>query len=84
MNWELGGQTCPANLMPLCTRHHHLKHDAGWRLWRRKDDTVRWKSPTGHTYDRPPPDTLPTDTTITAPAAKSTDPKIDDDLPPPF
>ena len=54
---------CPANLMPLCSRHHHLKHDAGWRLHRLENDTVRWTTPTGHTYDRPPPDSLPIDTT---------------------
>jgi hypothetical protein len=61
-DWDLGGQTCPANLMPLCTRHHHLKHDGGWRLWRLPDGTVRWRTPTGQTYDKPP-EPLPRDTT---------------------
>jgi uncharacterized protein DUF222 len=54
IDWELNGPTCPANLMPLCSRHHHLKHDGGWRLHRLENGTVRWTTPTGHTYDRPP------------------------------
>ena len=73
--------------MPLCSRHHHLKHDAGWRLQRLENDTVRWTTPTGHTYDRPPPDSLPIDTTTAARKRSATvrpDTKIDGDLPPPF
>ena len=81
IDWALGGTTCPANLMPLCTRRHHLKHDAGRRLQRLADDTVRWTTPTGHTYDRPPPDSLPIDTTTDTKA--ETDVEIDDH-PPPF
>ena len=81
VDWQLGGTTCPANLMPLCSRHHHLKHNGGWQLRRLENDTVRWTTPTGHTYDRPPPDALPIDTTTDTKA--ETDVEIDDH-PPPF
>jgi HNH endonuclease len=27
-----GGTTDPDNLSALCQRHHHAKHDAGWRV----------------------------------------------------
>jgi predicted restriction endonuclease len=26
------GATDLANLLPLCSRHHHLVHEGGWRL----------------------------------------------------
>lgn len=31
-DWALGGDTSPANLAHLCSRHHHLKHDHSWRV----------------------------------------------------
>ena len=61
-----GGQTTPSNLQPLCARHHHLKHEAGWTVKREPDGTTVWTSPTGHTYARPP-DELPIDTTSDPP-----------------
>jgi hypothetical protein len=30
--WELGGPTDLANMLPVCSRHHHLVHEFGWRL----------------------------------------------------
>jgi hypothetical protein len=30
--YELGGTTDLHNLLPLCSRHHHLVHDLGWTL----------------------------------------------------
>lgn len=30
--WELGGSTDLDNLLPLCSRHHHVVHDDGWSL----------------------------------------------------
>src|SRR5262249_34074653 len=30
--WENGGPTDVANLLPLCSSHHHAVHDQGWRL----------------------------------------------------
>ena len=48
--WHTGGTTDPANLNALCRRHHHAKHDTGWQPQRLTDGTIRWTSPTGHTY----------------------------------
>jgi hypothetical protein len=64
--WTDGGGTCPANLQPLCARHHHLKHEAGWYVRCAPDGTTVWISPTGHTYARPP-DELPVDSTCASP-----------------
>jgi hypothetical protein len=30
--WEQGGPSDLANLLPLCSHHHHLVHEGGWRL----------------------------------------------------
>ena len=30
--WEHGGPTDMANLVPLCSRHHHAVHEGGWKL----------------------------------------------------
>jgi hypothetical protein len=30
--WRHGGRTDLANLIPLCTHHHHRVHDDGWQL----------------------------------------------------
>ncbi|HEV1998070.1 MAG TPA: hypothetical protein VGR61_08075 [Candidatus Dormibacteraeota bacterium] len=47
------GSTCEANLDNKCKHHHQAKHDCfGVELL--DDGTVRWTTPTGHTYDRPP------------------------------
>ena len=51
-----GGKTCPHNLHPLCTRHHHAKHNAGWTVQRLDDGSYRWTAPTGHTHLIPPPE----------------------------
>ena len=47
------GQTCAAELHPLCKRHHHAKHDARWQVTLLDDGTTRWTSPLGHVYDVP-------------------------------
>ncbi|GAB4000670.1 HNH endonuclease signature motif containing protein [Nocardioides marmoraquaticus] len=44
------GQTHPANLAPLCRRHHNAKTHHDWTYRRDRDGTYRWTSPTGHTY----------------------------------
>jgi hypothetical protein len=66
LDWQYGGTTTPSNLQPLCTRHHHVKHEAGWTVTREPDGTTIWSSPTGHTYTRPP-DQLPQDRTSDPP-----------------
>jgi hypothetical protein len=43
--WEHGGVTDLANLVPLCSEHHHSVHDDGWRLWLRSDRTLEIHHP---------------------------------------
>jgi hypothetical protein len=47
------GSTCEPNLDNKCTPHHHAKHDC-FHVEVLPDGTVRWTTPTGHSYDRPP------------------------------
>jgi hypothetical protein len=55
--WADGGMTNADNLIALCPRHHHAKHDGGWRVERdRFSGATIWSSPTGHKYANPPPD----------------------------
>ncbi|MCC3652443.1 HNH endonuclease [Streptomyces sp. S07_1.15] len=52
---QAGGATEPDNLMPLCRRHHLLKHRTRWQAERNPDTgEVTWTAPTGHTYTNPP------------------------------
>ena len=30
--WESGGSTDLANMVPLCSKHHHAAHEGGWTL----------------------------------------------------
>ena len=30
--WEHGGPTDLANLLPVCSKHHHAIHEGGWKL----------------------------------------------------
>ena len=43
------GQTNPANLAPLCRRHHRAKTHAGWTYQRNTDGTYTWHSPHART-----------------------------------
>lgn len=60
--WEQGGVTDLSNLLPLCTEHHHLVHEGGWRIELADDRTVTWTAPdgvvmhSGCSADRSPPD----------------------------
>jgi hypothetical protein len=54
--WCTGGHTDADALHPLCRRHHHAKHNAGWRVTRQPDGTYLWTDPTGHTHTVHPPD----------------------------
>jgi hypothetical protein len=65
--WEAGGHTNETNLLALCSRHHHGKHDAGWTPKRLPDGTIEWTSPTGHRYVEEPA-TYPIDHTTHPPA----------------
>ncbi|MGN6251981.1 MAG: hypothetical protein ACTHNS_09245 [Marmoricola sp.] len=44
------GQTSPANLAPLCRRHHRCKTFTAWRYQRLPDGDYQWTSPDGSTY----------------------------------
>ena len=39
-HWAHGGETCVDNLMLLCTKHHTLVHEGGFRI--RKDFLDKW------------------------------------------
>jgi hypothetical protein len=54
--WCTGGHTNADALHPLCTRHHHARHNAGWTVQRTDDGSYLWTDPTGHTYPVHPPD----------------------------
>jgi hypothetical protein len=51
-HWAAGGETSLSNLMLLCTRHHRLVHEGGFRI--EKDYQDRWffKRPDGHAVPR--------------------------------
>ncbi len=52
------GPTDIANLLPLCTKHHHLAHEGGWKLsidWARNLTIIR---PDGTTMTTGPPKVL--------------------------
>jgi hypothetical protein len=75
--WADGGPTNDENLAALCPRHHHLKHEGGWRLRRFSDGSVEWTSPTGHRYPVGPA-TYPVDgTRMRAPGDSPTDSPTD-------
>lgn len=49
--WSEGGPTNADNLIPLCLRHHHLKHEAGWTIKHHpRTGTTEWTSPHGRHY----------------------------------
>ena len=64
VDWTMQfGPTDLANLLPLCSTHHHLVHEGGWRLELRPDRTITLTRPDGATHyhgtsvnrQRPPP-----------------------------
>lgn len=54
--WELGGPTDLVNLIPLCSRHHHVVHEGGWQLELDDDRTLTITQPDGNTFARCRPD----------------------------
>jgi hypothetical protein len=45
--WRLLGRTDIDNLVPLCTRHHHLVHEGGWTLTLGTGRVATWTRPDG-------------------------------------
>ena len=45
--WELGGPTDLDNLCLLCSHHHHLCHEGGFRVTRPDDGELVFRRPDG-------------------------------------
>lgn len=48
--WSHGGPTDMENLVLICSFHHRLVHEHGWRIERDPDGQVRWFRPDGTGY----------------------------------
>jgi Domain of unknown function (DUF222)/HNH endonuclease len=48
--WRDGGRTELDNLLLVCSFHHKLVHEYGWRVRREPDGTVTWFHPEGRRY----------------------------------
>ena len=58
--WESGGLTNLDNLVPLCSRHHHLVHEGLWTIHLQADRSIRWVQPNGETwFNGPSTDRVP-------------------------
>jgi Domain of unknown function (DUF222)/HNH endonuclease len=53
--WRDGGRTDLQNLLLICSFHHKLVHEYGWRVQREPDGAVRWFRPGGVRYRAGPP-----------------------------
>ncbi|MEY4175333.1 MAG: hypothetical protein RI900_2498, partial [Actinomycetota bacterium] len=53
--WRHGGRTDLANLIPLCSRHHHLVHDRGWHLRLGPNRELTVTMPSGRVMTTGPP-----------------------------
>ena len=53
-----GGPTSADNLAPLSKGCHQIKTHGGFQLERTSNNSYRWTTPTGHTYDVDPPPPL--------------------------
>jgi hypothetical protein len=56
--YEHGGATDLSNMLPLCSRHHHLVHEGGWTIHLAPDRTLTITRPDGHTHATVRPDIL--------------------------
>ncbi len=50
-----GDSTCMANLVLLCSRHHHRLHQPGWHAKLRPDATLEVTDPNGRHWATAPP-----------------------------
>jgi Domain of unknown function (DUF222)/HNH endonuclease len=53
--WQAGGPTQLANLVLVCTRHHHLLHHPHWHAKLLPDNTLEITDPRGHVRTSHPP-----------------------------
>jgi hypothetical protein len=53
--WRHGGRTDLTNLVLICSFHHKLVHELGWRIERDPDGDFRWYQPDGARFRAEPP-----------------------------
>jgi hypothetical protein len=51
-HWAEGGETALENLTLLCSQHHRLLHEGGFRIGRNADGTLYFKRPDGRVIPR--------------------------------
>ncbi|MGI9053259.1 MAG: DUF222 domain-containing protein [Ilumatobacteraceae bacterium] len=82
--WDLGGATDLPNLLPLCTRHHHLVHEGRWTLTLQPDRTITLCRPDGSVHFRGlTVDRAPTGVAADRPSGVPPDPPPGDEHQPP-
>lgn len=59
--WEHFGGTDLGNMVPVCSRHHHLVHEGGWTLTIDADRVATWTAPDGFTTLRSTPNRITVD-----------------------
>ena len=57
--WRHGGPTDFANLLPLCSKHHHAVHEGGWLLTLGPDRELTIETPAGQIMRTGPPSRRP-------------------------
>ena len=53
--WRHGGSTDVGNLLSLCSKHHHLAHEGGWKFHLDGERTLTITKPDGSRQTHPPP-----------------------------
>ncbi len=53
--WRNGGRTDLVNLVLICSFHHRLVHEHGWRIEREPGGEIAWRRPDGIRYRAGPP-----------------------------
>ncbi len=53
--WRRGGKTDLGNMLPLCSKHHHLAHEGGWEFHLDGERTLTLTKPDGSRQTHPPP-----------------------------
>ena len=53
--WRRNGHTNMGNMLPLCSKHHHLAHEGGWKLELDTERCLTITKPDGSRQTHPPP-----------------------------
>lgn len=64
--WHDGGRTTIPNLALICSFHHRLVHERGWRVERLEDGDLAWRRPDGRRWASGPPPRAPVELERTA------------------